>query len=177
MAWRPASPPDDQMTKHKQIEKVLGRLSCIENKSYIYIYIHDQGFWGTCCMLVPRISPWGIRGYFSSIQESLAWINVSRSLLGPSGIGKTGLGYQKNHPRSIFIDFTNMFESVSAYFTWLHDFLFISMLSRVWKRPERYLKSLCLRMLAWALFWTCLVKETMFFKYWRLPALRRATSK
>ena len=42
------------------------------------------------------------------------------------------------------------------------------------KDVERYLESICLRIMAWALFWTCLVNETMFFKYWKLSMRRRA---
>ena len=42
------------------------------------------------------------------------------------------------------------------------------------KDAERYLESICLRFLAWTLFWTCSVKEAMFCQYWKISARRRA---
>ena len=104
---------------------------------YIYIWVRLLGY-----IWVPHSPPW------------LVW-----GLFGPSGIHKTGLGCQKGHPRSIFIDFTNMCKCkcvicmISYEFTWFRGYE---------KDAERYLESTCPRILAWALFWTCLVKETMF---------------
>ena len=50
----------------------------------------------------------------------------------------------------------------------LHEFLPISMILRAWKRWGTLFESICLGVWSCALFWTCLVKEAVFFKYWYL---------
>ena len=96
---------------------------------------------------------------------------IFRVLYGASGIHKTGLGSQKHHQRSIFIDLANIWKckcnSIGFFFEfpWFRGYE---------KDVKRYLELICPRILAWALFWTCLVKETMFPKYWQLFVRRQA---
>ena len=81
----------------------------------------------------------------------------------------------KNIIRSPFSSILLTFLSVSTFFAWLYV---ISCAFRWFpgyeKDAERYLESICPRISAWALFWTCLVNETMFCKYWHFSARRRA---
>ena len=57
--------------------------------------------------------------------------DTSGGLLGASAIHKTGLGSQQNHPKSIFIDFINIFKCKCVFYFILRDLLCISMVSTV----------------------------------------------
>ena len=55
-----------------------------------------------------RSGAWGVQPILGSFFEALASSDASGGSYGASGMHKTGLGSEKHHPRSIFIDFTNI---------------------------------------------------------------------
>ena len=124
---------------------------------YIYIYISQQPDLGT--LLVTTGLHGSVGGLLGSFSRFWTWIDASGGLFWPSVIIKTGLGSQKHHPRSIFIDFTNICKR--KYVIWMIFYEF-PWFRGYEKDGKRNLESIGPRILAWALFWTCLVKETMF---------------
>ena len=78
----------------------------------------------------------------------------------------------KNVIRGPFSSISLTSLGVSVYFVWCMISCPFPCFRGYGKDAERYLESICPRDLAEALFWTCLVKETLFSRYWQVFARR-----
>ena len=121
---------------------------------YIYIYTYESGFWG------PFSYPGSPHAWSWGFLDRLEMNWCIRRLIG-------SVWHPQNRSR-----ISKRSSDVPLY--WFHLSVHFHDFEGYEKDADRYLESICTRTWAWALFWTCLVKETMFFKYWQLSARRRA---
>ena len=90
----------------------------------------------------------------------------SVGLIGPSGIHGTGLGCQKDHPRSICIELQFICIVCVVYVgAWFDMSAYgVAWFTGYGKDAEHKIQAACLCLAAWATFWSRSVNDTMFAK-------------